>query len=129
MPGLFAYTIYYFALTWPVWLMRMSQARRLLISSLVPGVLLLILAVLPLPRRVPFLDVTVRVASFDVWFTPGNVLYGKLTGIAFASPCEVSCGRPASMGSARKSCGPRTSPTAGSSSKASSPRKERGRTA
>ncbi|WNG15926.1 hypothetical protein [Cystobacter fuscus] len=88
--GLFSYTLYYFALTWPVWLMRMSQARRLVISSLVPGVLLLILAVLPLPRRVPFLDVTVRVASFDVWFMPGHVLYGKLKGFAFASPCEIS---------------------------------------
>lgn len=88
--GLFSYTLYYFALTWPVWLLRMSQARRLVISALVPGVLLLILAVLPLPRRVPFLDVTVRVASFDVWFRPGEALYGKLKGFAFASPCEVS---------------------------------------
>ncbi|ATB43658.1 delta-60 repeat domain-containing protein [Cystobacter fuscus] len=88
--GLFSYTLYYFALTWPVWLVRMSQTRRMVISSLVPGVLLLILAVLPLPRRVPFLDVTVRVASFGVWFMPGEALYGKLTGFAFASPCEVS---------------------------------------
>ncbi|MFY0576561.1 delta-60 repeat domain-containing protein [Cystobacter fuscus] len=31
-----------------------------------------------------------RVASFDVWFMPGAVLYGKLKGIVFASPCEVS---------------------------------------
>ena len=88
--GLFSYTLYYFALTWPVWLMRMSQARRMVISALVPGVVLLILAVLPLPRRVPFLDVTVRVASFDVWFRPGAALYGKLKGFVFASPCEVS---------------------------------------
>ncbi|WPB77606.1 hypothetical protein KYC5002_00365 [Archangium violaceum] len=87
--GLFSYTLYYFALTWPVWLMRMSQARRMVISALVPGVLLLILAVLPLPRRVPFLDVTVRVASSDVWFRPGEALYGKLKGTAFTSPCEV----------------------------------------
>jgi uncharacterized delta-60 repeat protein len=88
--GLFSYTIYYFVLTWPVWLMRMSQTRRSVISSLVPAVLLLILAVLPLPRRVPLLGITVRMASFDVGFTPGQVLYGKLGGIAFASPCEVS---------------------------------------
>ncbi|EPX64974.1 hypothetical protein D187_000399 [Cystobacter fuscus DSM 2262] len=88
--GLFSYTLYYFVLTWPVWLMRMSQARRMVISALVPGILLIILAVLPLPRRAPFLDVTVYVPSFDVWFMPGATLYGKLKRVTFASPCEVS---------------------------------------
>ncbi|OJT19011.1 hypothetical protein BO221_36435 [Archangium sp. Cb G35] len=63
----------------------MSQARRMVISALVP-------------RRAPFLDVTVYVASSDVWFRPGEALYGKLMGFAFTSPCEVPLAEAAENG-------------------------------
>jgi uncharacterized delta-60 repeat protein len=85
----FSYTTYYFVLSWPVWLMRLSQTRRMVISSLVPVAVLAILA-LPLPQRAPLLDVTVFRPAFSLWFRPGEILHGKLTEFTAVSPCEVS---------------------------------------